>query len=296
MSRYVYMNNGVVPSTEAKVSVFDHGFLYGDGVYETMRVYAGVVFMFDEHLSRLRRSASLIHLDLPKDAAGIRQAVYDTLKANSLNNAYVRITVSRGYGPIGLDPSLCKEPTFIVITNDFKDYPRIFHEEGIKLMIASVRRNIREALDPRIKSLNFLNNIMAKIETKQTDAYEALMLNSEGYLAEGTISNIFFVRDAVLCTPSVSCGILDGITRGLTLDLAVRSGLTLKEGAFLPEDLYSASEVFITNSTMEVMPVSRVDAAHFAVGDITRLLKANYRHEVNTYVGKRKGESPSLRQ
>jgi branched-chain amino acid aminotransferase len=293
---YVYLNNRTIPSGEARVSVFDHGFLYGDGIYETMRVYDGVVFMFDEHIERLHRSASLIHLDLPKDSAAIKMAVYDTLKANYLTNAYVRVTVSRGHGPIGLDPALCKEPTFVVIATDFKDYPRSFYDEGIKLMIVSVRRNIREALNPQIKSLNFLNNILAKIETKQTDSYEALMLNSEGYLAEGAISNIFFVRDKVLCTPSIECGILDGITRGLVLAIAARSGVTVEEGDFAPEDLYLATEVFVTNTTMEVMPVSRVDAAHFDVGEITKLLMANYRHEVKAYVREKKGESPSLWQ
>ncbi|MBZ0154667.1 MAG: aminotransferase class IV [Alphaproteobacteria bacterium] len=290
------MNDRVVPAAEAKVSVFDHGFLYGDGIYETMRVYDGVVFLLDEHLQRLHRSASLIGLDIPKDVPGIKRALYDTLQANALRNAYVRLTVSRGYGQIGLDPDLCKEPTFIIITNEFKPYPNTLYENGISLLIASTRRNLKEALDPRIKSLNFLNNILAKIEAKRADAYEAVMLNDAGHLAEGTISNLFFVKEGVLCTPSLECGILDGITRSLIIDLAVRNSIGLREGAFLPGDLYRASEVFVTNSTMEVMPVSRVDSSRFTVGYVTRLLHTHYKHEVNAYVSEKKGEGPSLWQ
>lgn len=291
---FVYLNNRVVPASEAKVSVFDHGFLYGDGIYETMRVYDGVVFMLDEHIERLYRSASLIGLNIPKKIADIKISIYETLKANSLTNAYVRLTISRGYGPIGLDPDLCKEPTFVVIANEFKNYPKSYYEEGIKLIIASVRRNLKEALNPQIKSLNFLNNILAKIEAKQADVYEAIMLNAADHLAEGTISNIFFVKDDILCTPSIECGILDGITRGMVIDLAVKNGIEVKEGAFTPDELYRASEVFITNTTMEVMPAYRVDKTEFKVGGISKLLLKKYRQEVNGYVKEKKSEGPSL--
>lgn len=295
---YVYLNDRVVTAPEAKVSVFDHGFLYGDGIYETMRVYDGVVFMIDEHIERLYRSASLIGLSIPQKIADIKIAIYETLKANSLTNAYVRLTISRGYGQLGLDPDLCKEPTFVVITNEFKNYPKSYYEEGIKLIIASVRRNLKEALNPQIKSLNFLNNILAKIEAKQADAYEAIMLNAAGHLTEGTISNIFFVTDGILCTPSVECGILDGITRALVIDLAVKNGIEVKEGAFTTDDLCRASEVFITNTTMEVMPARRVDKGvdktEFKVGGISKLLLKKYRQEVNGYVKEKKGQGPSL--
>lgn len=291
---YVYLNNKIVPAHDAHVSVFDHGFLYGDGIYETVRVYDGVIFMFDEHIQRLFRSASLIGLDIPKKVDDIKIAVYDTLQANKLVNAYVRLTVSRGHGPLGLDPALCKDPTFVVITTDFKDYPRSFYEDGIRLIISSVRRNLKEAINPLIKSLNFLNNILAKIEAKQADAYEALMLNADGYIAEGTISNIFFVKGGMLCTPSIECGILDGITRYIVIDLAVRNGITVREGAFLPDELYAADEVFITNTTMEVMPVSRVDKYNFSVGAISKLLLKKYRQEAEAYVKDKKGKTPSI--
>lgn len=291
---YIYLNNKIVPSSEAKVSVFDHGFLYGDGIYETMRVYDGVAFMMEEHLERLYRSASFICLDIPKKIPDIKIAIYETLQANKLSEAYLRVTVSRGHGPLGLDPDLCKFPTFVVMANEFKNYPKSYYEEGIKLISASVRRNLKEALNPQIKSLNFLNNILAKIEAKQKDAYEAIMLNASGHLTEGTISNIFFVMDGVLCTPSVECGILDGITRAIVIDLAIKNGVEVKEGQFKLKDLYSASEVFITNTTMEVMPISRVDDVNFKVGDVSRLLMKKYRQEVSGYVKEKKGEGPSL--
>lgn len=291
---YVYLNGRLVPRSEAVVSVFDHGFLYGDGVYETLKVYNNVVFMLDEHLRRLFRSASLIGLDIPGNADSIRLAVYETLTANALKNAYVRITVSRGHGPIGLDPDLCTVPTLVVIADDFKDYPKAFYENGVRLIIPRTRRNLREAINPQIKSLNFLNNILAKIEAKQAEAYDALMLNVSGHLAEGTVTNAFFLQDDVLCTPSVECGILDGITRGIVLDLARREGLTVKEGFFTKEDIYGAGEVFITSTMLEVMPVSMVDDRRFEVGRTARLLLKAYRQEVKAYVANVKASGPSI--
>lgn len=290
----IYLNDTLVPKSEAKVSVFDHGFLYGDGIYETMRAYDGVIFMLDEHLIRLYRSASKIGLDAPKSIDEIKAALYDTLKANSLQNAYVRLTISRGYGPIGLDPDLCKEPTFIIIAEEMKDYPKSYYGHGIKIIIAGTKRNLKDAINPQIKSLNFLNNILAKIEAKERNAYEALMLNFSGHLAEGTISNVFFYKEDILCTPSIDCGILDGITRKIVLDLAVREGLRVREGLFTRDDIYSAGEVFITNSTMEVMPVCQVDDARYKVGGIAKLLHKAYRDEVIAYVKNAKESGPSL--
>lgn len=290
----VYLNTGLVHRAEAKVSVFDHGFLYGDGIYETMRAYDGVVFMVDEHLSRLFRSASLIGLCVPKDAGLIKTAVYETLHANQLKNAYIRVTVSRGYGPIGLDPDLCKEPTFVIIAEEMKEYPHAYYREGIKVIIARTKRNLREAVNPQIKSLNFLNNILAKVEAKTFGAYESVMLNGAGYLTEGTISNVFFSRDSVLCSPSLECGILDGITRGIVLDIAAKEGLMVREGEFTRDDIYAAAEVFITNTTMEVMPVSQIDEVRYTVGGVARLLRNVYRKEVQAYVANAKARGPSL--
>jgi len=291
---YVYLNGKILPSKEAVVSVFDHGFLYGDGVYETLRVYDGVIFELEEHLQRLFRSAILIGLDIPLEINALKVSIYETLIANTLRNAYIRLTVSRGRGDIGLDPDLCAEPTIVIIVQEFKEYPKAFYEKGISLIIAETRRNLKEAIDPRIKSLNFLNNILAKIEAKKRGAYEALMLNIYGKLTEGTISNLFFYRDSILCTPSLDCGILDGITRGLVIDLAKREDLRVKEGKFRIKDLYSAEEVFITNTTMEVMPVSKIDDQKYAVGDIAKLLRKAYRQEVKAYVSNTKAQGPSI--
>jgi branched-chain amino acid aminotransferase len=281
---HVYLNNRLVLTSDAKVSVFDHGFLYGDGVFETMRVYEGIVFMLDEHISRLYRSASMIKLRVELDSKFIKKAIYKTLSANKLRDAYVRVAISRGEGPIGLDTELCKEPTFVVIAERFKEYPESYYKEGIKVIIAKTRRNHKDALNPQIKSMNFLNNILAKIEAKESGAYEALMLNISGYLTEGTISNLFFVKDGVLCTPSKGCGILDGITRGIVLDIAMKKGLNVEEGAFTEEDIYRASEVFITNTTMELMPVSEVDGVRYTVGSVTKALHEAYREYVREYV------------
>lgn len=291
---FVYLNNRIVTRAEAVVSVFDHGFLYGDGVYETMRAYDGVVFMLDAHLARLYRSSSLIGLTVPHGGEEIKSAVYDTLGANSLKNAYVRLTISRGYGPIGLDPDLCREPTFVVIAEAMKEYPKAFYEQGIKVIISATKRNPVDAINPQIKSLNFLNNILAKTEAKGKDAYEAIMLNISGQVAEGTISNVFFYNDGALCTPSIGCGILDGITRRIILDLAAKEGLTVKEGEFARDDVYAAQEVFITNTTLEVMPVCEVDRVRYKVGEVAKLLRGAYKAEVQAYVKSEKGSGPLL--
>lgn len=291
---YVYVNGKVVPSKEAVVSVFDHGFLYGDGIYETLRVYDSVLFKIDEHLQRLFRSASLIGLSIPLDTDHLKIALYETLIANRLKNAYVRLTISRGQGSLGLDPDFCPKPTVIIITQEFKEYPEAYYKHGISLMIAETRRNLREAINPQIKSLNFLNNVLAKIEAKKQGAYEAIMLNENAFLAEGTISNIFFYKGGSLCTPSIDCGILDGITRGIVTDLARQEGLSVQEGMFTKNDLYAAEEVFLTNTTMEVMPVSAVDSQTYPVGKIARLLRKIYRRGVNAYISNVKAEGPSL--
>lgn len=291
---YVYLNNAIVRSSDAKISVFDHGFLYGDGIFETMRVYDGVVFMFEKHLNRLLRSASLIGLNLQKNISDIRTAVYETLTANSLINAYLRISISRGYGPVGIDPDLCKDNTFVIIANEFKNYPSAYYKEGIDLIVSSIKRTPPEAINPQIKSMNFLNNILAKIEAKKTGALEAVMLNVQGFIAECTVSNIFFVIDDILCTPSIACGILDGITREIVIDIALRNGFRVREGEFKLEDLLKASEVFITNTTMELMPVSKINYAPLSIGNTYKLLHKKFKEEVEAYIADKKAEGPSL--
>jgi branched-chain amino acid aminotransferase len=273
---YIYLNGTLVPEHEAVVSVYDHGFLYGDGIYETMRSYGGVVFMLDEHLGRLERSASLIGLTLPLDGDALRAAIHETLRANQMADAYVRITVSRGEGSPGLDPALCVKPTVVIFTGRMKPYPPEFYDGGVPVIVAGTRRNLKEALDPRIKSLNFLNNILAKREALESGAFEALMLNHEGFVAEGTVSNVFLVARDVVCTPSLECGILDGITRGHVIALAREKGFDVVEGKFTREMLLGAEEVFLTNTSMEVMPVGQVDGTACRVGPVARKLREAY--------------------
>ena len=280
---YIFLNNKIVQEAEAVVSVYDHGFLYGDGIYETMRAYDGIVFMIERHLERLVRSASMTKLAVP-DAGFITDAIRSTLEANRLSGAYIRVTVSRGKGPVGLDPALCKEPTFVVIAEPFREYPEHLYSNGVTLVIANTRRNLVEAINPKIKSLNFLNNIFAKVEAKERGAYEAIMLNFEDVIAEGTVSNIFFVKENVLCTPAPEVGLLDGITRELVISIAKKSGVRVNEGRFYPSDLFSASEVFFTNTTSEIMPVSQVESVSFKVGEVTKSLHALYKEEVSRYL------------
>ena len=280
---YIFLNKTIVPESDAVVSVYDRGFLYGDGIYETMRAYNGVVFMLEKHLERLGRSALLTRLDIP-ETGFITDAVCRTMEANKLSDAYIRVTVSRGKGPIGLDPDLCKEPTFVVIAEPFREYPAHLYSNGVKLVIAKTRRNLVSAINPRIKSLNFLNNIFAKMEAKEGGAYEAVMLNAEGLIAEGTVSNIFFVKDNVLCTPALDVGVLDGITREMVIGLAKKNDIRVSEGKFYPADLFNASEVFFTNTTSEIMPVSQVELIAYRVGEISKSLHMLYKEEVSAYL------------
>ncbi len=282
----IYLNNRLVPNKKAVISVFDHGFLYGDGIYETLRVYKGVVFRIDEHIERLFRSASFIGLEIHKTPDAVKRAVYKTIEANRHKEAVIRISISRGAGPPGLDPALCEKPTFVIISRPFMKYPAHYYRKGIKIAVVNTRRNFKGSLDPQIKSLSFLNNVLAKIEAKERGAYEAIMLNYRGYIAEGTISNIFFVKDKVLCTPAVEVGILDGITRGIIIDIAKTMGLKVKEGRFRPDDIYEADEVFLSNTTMEVMPVMEFDAARFNVsaGGIIKAIHKAYGAKVRDYI------------
>jgi len=279
----VYLNGKFVPKEDAKVSVFDHGFLYGDGIYETMRAYQGTIFLLDKHLARLKRSADLISLKLPLALDKTGETLRESLRVNKLREAYVRLHLSRGPGEIGLDPSLCPEPTMVITTKQFKDYPVAHYERGVSVAIVKTRRNHPLALDPSIKATNFLNNILAKIESIQAGAYEGIMLNWEGLVAEGTISNIFHVKSGVLHTPHLETGILDGVTRGLALDLARQAHVPLRETAVRPQELMDADECFITNTTMEIMPVTMIDNKPIGSGKpgrITAALQQAYKKEV----------------
>jgi len=279
----VYLDGHFVAREKALVSVFDHGFLYGDGIYETMRAYGGMLFLLKKHLGRLKRSAGAISLNLPLPLEQIGAALNESLVVNKLLEAYVRLHISRGPGEIGLDPALCIAPTMVIVAKPFHDYPAEYYERGVNVAIVKTRRNHPLALDPAIKGTNFLNNILAKIEAKKAGAYEGIMLNWEGYVAEGTISNIFMVRKGILFTPHADTGILEGVTRDLVLRLAKRARVPVKEAMLRPKSLLAADECFITNSTMEIMPVTAIDkrpVGNGRPGPVSALLHRAYRKEV----------------
>jgi branched-chain amino acid aminotransferase len=263
---WIYLNDRFVSRAEAVVSVFDHGFLYGDGVYETLRAYQGQIFMLQEHIARLERSAHLIGLPIPLDSGQWSPLLAEVLRRNSLSSAYIRITVSRGEGAIGLDPGLCPSPTLVIVAQPLPSYPPSLYEQGIALIVAATRRNLPEALPTQVKSLNFLNNILAKREASEAKAFDAVMLNADGHLAECTTSNVFFVEGGRVCTPARSCGILDGITRNVVLRLAAEQHIPTEEGTYEPDQLFSAEECFLTNTTMEIMPVRAVDDRTIGTG------------------------------
>jgi len=284
---WIFLNDKFVPREEAQVSVFDHGFLYGDGIYETLRAYDGRVFMLTQHLVRLQRSAKLIGLELPIPEKDWPNLVTDAIARNHLRDAYLRITVSRGTGEIGLDPALCPKPTVVVIAKPFQAYPPHLFTRGVSLITTTVHRNLATALSPQIKSLNFLNNILAKQEATKAGAFDGVMLNAEGHLTECTTSNVFFVQNRRLCTPSVACGILDGITRDVVLTLAREQALQTEEQHYTPEALRQADEVFLTNTTFELMPVREVDGHKIGSGKpgpVTQSLHEAFRTNLNRFL------------
>jgi branched-chain amino acid aminotransferase len=289
---WIYLNDRFVPKADALISVFDHGFLYGDGIYETLRTYRGRLFMLQPHLARLKRSARLIGLDLPLADKDWPPLLGETLLRNGLGprgdaDAHLRITVSRGEGELGLDPSLCKRPTLVIMAKPLAPYPAHLFAEGVSLAIVPIRRNLDAALSPQIKSLNFLNNILAKQDAVQAGAFDALMLNADGLLAECTTSNLFFVRGGRLCTPSVACGILDGITRDVVLRLAGEHGIQTEEGRYNVEDLRQAEECFLTNTSMEIMPVCTIDRRPVGAGrpgPVTARLRQLFRANLERFL------------
>lgn len=276
----IFLNAKLVPAHRAVLSVYDHGFLYGDGIYETFRSYGGVIFRLDQHLARLQHSARLIHLKLPYPLARLRSSLYRTLEANRLSEATLRMTISRGVGELGLDPDLCARPTIVITARVFNGYPKALYHRGLVAAVVTIRRLGSDALDPRIKSTNFLNNILAKIEAKRAGADEGLMLNREGYLTEGTVSNLFLIKKGRLYTPSPRVGLLEGITRQVVLELAGTMGIPTEESFLTPKDLLRADECFLTNTSMEIMPVrkiGKVPIGHGKPGRVTVELRKAFR-------------------
>ena len=275
MARIIFMNDRLVPEDEARVSVFDHGLLYGDGVFEGLRSYSGTVFRLDAHLDRLWASARAICLEIPLSKAAVAKAVNDTLAANKLSDGYVRLVVTRGAGSLGLDPNRTSNPQMIVIADTISLYPREFYEQGLKIVTAATQRVQSAALSPRIKSLNYLNNIMAKLEGLRAGCVEALMLNHKGEVAECTGDNVFVVRSGVLLTPPPDAGILEGITRNAVMELAREAGIDCREATLTRHDLYTADECFLTGTAAEVIPVVDIDGRTIgsgAPGPVTKQL------------------------
>ena len=266
MTLKVYINGTLYDKDDAKVSVYDHGLLYGDGVFEGMRVYGGKVFRMPEHLERLWNSAKAIWLEIPMTPDALAQAVNETVKANEIEDGYVRLVVTRGVGTLGLDPNRCSGPQVIVIADYIALYPPEYYENGLHIVTVSTIRNHPAALSPRIKSLNYLNNILAKIEGQQAGCVEALMLNQKGEVAECTGDNIFLVRKGELLTPSVDAGILEGITRAVVLELARDLNIPVRETPLTKHDVYIADECFLTGSAAEIVPVTKVDSRKIGDG------------------------------
>jgi branched-chain amino acid aminotransferase len=262
----VYIGGKLYDKADAKISVFDHGLLYGDGVFEGIRSYSGRVFRLEEHVDRLYDSARGIHLVIPMTRGDMAQAVVDTLKANNLRDAYIRLIVTRGAGSLGLDPRKTTDPQVIIITDSISLYPEELYEHGLKIVTAGTMRNHPAALNPRIKSLNYLNSILAKIEGTNAGCLEALMLNHKGEVAECTGDNIFIIRRGELHTPSIDAGILEGITRDAVIELARKANIKVVERAMDRHDVYTADECFLTGTAAEVIPVVEVDGRPIGTG------------------------------
>jgi branched-chain amino acid aminotransferase len=280
MTLKVYINGTLYDKDDAKVSVYDHGLLYGDGVFEGLRVYGGKVFRLEAHLDRLWNSAKAIWLTIPMSRDRMARAVNDTVRTNNIDDGYVRLVVTRGAGTLGLDPNRCSDPQVIVIADHITLYPEEFYKNGLEIVTVSTIRNHPAALNARIKSLNYLNNILAKIEGLQAGCIEALMLNHKGEVAECTGDNIFIVLGGEVLTPPVEASILEGITRATVIDLAREAGYPVRETPLTRHDVYIADECFLTGSAAEIVPVVKLDSRTIGdgkPGKITRDLTERFR-------------------
>jgi branched-chain amino acid aminotransferase len=255
----IYLDGRFVEEADAKVSVFDHGLLYGDGVFEGIRLYGGNVFRLDEHLERFANSAKAILLDNPLTNAQWSEAICETCRVNKLKDGYIRAVITRGVGDLGLAPWLCAKPSYFIIASKISLYPAEYYENGLAIITVPTRRIGPAAIPATVKSLNYLNNILAKIEAKQAGALEAIMLNEQGYVAEATADNVFIVHKGELLTPSISHGALKGVTRGAIIDIAKELGMPLRDADLTRYDLWCADECFLTGSGAEVIPVVKLD-------------------------------------
>jgi len=260
-----WINGKIVTADEAQVSVFDHGLLYGDGVFEGLRFYNGRVFKLDAHLQRLQQSARSISLQLPLSLPQIELAISQLISTYPLDEGYLRLVVTRGIGSLGIDPKKCPQANLFIIADELAVVNTAHTDQGIKLLIASTRRMPAQCLDPKIKSLNYLNNILARIEANEAGMDEALMLNTLGFVTEGTVDNIFIVKDQHLITPKVSDGLLQGITRDVILQVAKQLKIPSKETSLTPYDLIQADECFLTGTGAELIPVSQINQHKYTI-------------------------------
>ena len=290
MSIQIYIDGKFYPKEDAKISVFDHGLLYGDGVFEGIRSYDSCIFKLREHLDRLWESAHTLMIKIPMTKMEMQKAIIDTLKRNDFSDSYIRVIVTRGVGDLGLDPSLCKLPTVIIITDKIKLYPESFYQEGLNIVTVPTVRNLPEAVNPSIKSLNYLNNILAKIEAKNSGCVEALMLNHQGYIAECTGDNVFMItyengdsKKPLLLTPPTYLGALKGITRQGIIEIAAKQKINFEERVLTRHELFNADEVFLTGTAAEVIPVVKVDGRVIGSGKpgiVTKQLLRGFREIV----------------
>ncbi|MEA3306150.1 MAG: branched-chain-amino-acid transaminase [Candidatus Omnitrophota bacterium] len=259
MGLQIYIDGKFYEKEQAKISVLDHGLLYGDGVFEGIRSYNKRVFKMKEHIDRLYESARAVMLDIPFSKREITASAISVLRKNNLNDAYIRLIVTRGMGDLGLDPRKCGKPSIIIIADKIALYPRGFYKNGLEIITVPTRRNAPEALRPQVKSLNYLNNVLAKIEALNSGFEEAIMLNSEGYVTECTGDNIFAVKRGKLFTPPVHLGVLNGITKNCVIDIACAQNLKFSEKVFTRHELFSADECFLTGTAAEIIPVVKID-------------------------------------
>jgi len=283
----IFIDGKFCDESEAKISVFDHGLLYGDGVFEGIRAYHGRVFKLKEHIDRLFFSAKAILLDLPMSHEALMKATVESCRINGLTDGYIRLVVTRGVGTLGLNPNRCKNPSVIIIADKIQVYPKELYDKGMDIVTVPTVRNLHSAVNPAIKSLNYLNNILAKIEANNAGVEEAVMLNSEGYVAEGTADNIFVVRKGALQTPPLSAGALYGITRQTVIELAEAAGWKVTEPNLTRYDLFNADECFLTGTGAELIPVVKIDGRVIGTGQpgpYTRQLVENY-HALTKTVG-----------
>lgn len=275
----IFIDGKYYDKEKAKISVFDHGLLYGDGVFEGIRAYHGRVFKLREHVERLFCSAKAILLTIPMTPEAVARAVVETCRRNKIRDGYIRLLVTRGEGTLGLDPRRCPKASVIIIAATIQLYPKEFYEKGLSIITVPTVRNLHSALNPAIKSLNYLNNILAKIEAQNGGCEEAVMLNSEGYVSEGTGDNLFIVKAGKLLTPPLSAGTLYGITRSTVMELAVESGVTVEEPNLTRYDLFNADECFLTGTGAEIVPVVVIDGRSIGdgkPGPLTRQLEERY--------------------